>query len=133
MRTSLAKLFQSLGFSESNSDSDTQSSNTSMKSHTSKKGPSGLYLLNGNNNIYPTAETPRFRKHTEPLQLPLNSSFLDYSREYFQEPQMKKQEADEPGSVEYNARLWRRNRNETIIQETQGEKKLSIYGNWSKN
>ena len=58
--------------------------------------------------------------------------FLDYSREYFQEPQMKKQEADEPGSVEYNARLWRRNRNETIIQETQGEKKLSIYGNWSK-
>lgn len=132
MRTSLAKLFQSLGFSESNSDSDTQSSNTSMKSHTSKKGPSGLYLLNGNNNIYPTAETPRFRKHTEPLQLPLNSSFLDYSREYFQEPQMKKQEADEPGSVEYNARLWRRNRNETIIQETQGEKKLSIYGNWSK-
>ena len=32
---------------------------------------------------------------------------------------MSKNEIDEPGSKEYVKRLWRRNRNESIIQETQ--------------
>ncbi|AMD21193.1 HEL087Cp [Eremothecium sinecaudum] len=76
--------------------------------------------------------TQRFKKSTEPNSMPLKSSFLDYSREYFQESQMKRNEADEPGSVEYTARVWRRNRNENIIQVTQNQKELSLYGDWTE-
>ena len=38
--------------------------------------------------------------------------------QYFREPQMKPSEADEPGSVDYNQRLWRRTRNDRIIIDT---------------
>ncbi|ODV76960.1 Kontroller of growth [Suhomyces tanzawaensis NRRL Y-17324] len=60
------------------------------------------------------------------------SGFFEYSCEYFQEPQMSKNEIDEPGSKEYVQRLWRRNRNESIIQETQPQKELAIRGDWTK-
>ncbi|KAI8984718.1 raptor N-terminal caspase like domain-containing protein [Mycotypha africana] len=49
--------------------------------------------------------------------LPLSSTFYDWSCEYFTEPQMRAAEADEPGSVVYTQRKWRRSRNEKILQE----------------
>lgn len=78
--------------------------------------------------------TPRFqpRPLSSNPELPGESGFFAYSCEYFQEPQMSKNEIDEPGSEEYLKRLWRRNRNETIIQETQPQKGLAVRGDWSK-
>lgn len=70
--------------------------------------------------------------------LPLKSSFFDWCCEYFKEPQMRvrctslfypnfcslrnssqQAEADEPGSVQYNYQVWRQQRNEQVITETQ--------------
>lgn len=65
--------------------------------------------------------------------LPLSSKLFTYSLEYFQEPQMKKSEVDEPGSLEYTKRIWRRNRNESIIIETQPQKNLALKSNWNTN
>lgn len=80
-------------------------------------------------------KTPRFmtRDLSEKAGLPEESGFFEYSCEYFQEPQMSKSEVDEPGSKEYVERLWRRNRNESIIQETQPQKQMAIRGDWSKD
>lgn len=80
-------------------------------------------------------KTPRFtpRDLNETAGLPEDSGFFEYSCEYFQEPQMSKSEIDEPGSKEYVERLWRRNRNESLIQETQPQKQMAIRGDWSKN
>ncbi|KAI6778211.1 WD repeat-containing protein-like protein [Emericellopsis cladophorae] len=63
--------------------------------------------------------------------LPLTSGFLDWSTEYFREPQMKPTEADEPGSTEYNERLWRRSRNETILRDTQPLKQFAGTHRWN--
>ena len=63
--------------------------------------------------------------------LPLSSGFLEWSIEYFREPQMKPSEADEPGSTEYNERLWRRARNETILRETQPLKQYAGTHRWN--
>ncbi|KAL2209065.1 hypothetical protein CC79DRAFT_1332296 [Sarocladium strictum] len=68
---------------------------------------------------------------TEPLTLPLQSTFLDWSVEYYLEPQMKISEADEPGSTEYNERLWRRSRNESILRETQPLKPMAGSHRWN--
>ena len=46
---------------------------------------------------------------------------------------MSKSEIDEPGSEEYVKRLWRRNRNEQTIQETQPQKKLALRGDWNRS
>ena len=80
--------------------------------------------------------------------IPLQSSFYDWSIEvsyiaasdslasfltrvqYFREPQMKTNETDEPGSDDYNARLWRRNRNEKTIQMTQPLKSIGGTSQW---
>jgi regulator-associated protein of mTOR len=43
---------------------------------------------------------------------------------------MKPTEADEPGSTEYNGRLWRRNRNDKIIADTQPLKEAAIKNPW---
>lgn len=70
--------------------------------------------------------------------LPLKSTFFDWCCEYFTEPQMRvrvlsrlpsscllffflaqQAEADEPGSIQYNYQVWRQQRNEQVIQETQ--------------
>ncbi|CAK9438454.1 uncharacterized protein LODBEIA_P26780 [Lodderomyces beijingensis] len=67
------------------------------------------------------------------VSLPDSSGFFEYSCEYFQEPQMSKNEADEPGSREYIKSLWRRNRNETIISETQPLKEMALRGDWDKD
>lgn len=63
--------------------------------------------------------------------MPLKSTFLDWSIEYFREPQMKPTEADEPGSTEYNERLWRRSRNEHILRETQPQKQYAGSHKWN--
>ncbi|CAI4211032.1 unnamed protein product [Parascedosporium putredinis] len=65
--------------------------------------------------------------------LPLKSAFLDWSVEYFREPQMKPTESDEPGSTEYNERLWRRTRNEAILRETQPQKQLAGSHKWNNS
>jgi regulatory associated protein of mTOR len=61
---------------------------------------------------------------------PLESCFFEWSTEYFQRPQMKDTEAEEPGSLEYNKRLWRRARNESVINETQPEKEVAGASTW---
>lgn len=63
--------------------------------------------------------------------IPLQSTFLDWSIEYFREPQMKPNEAEEPGSADYNERLWRRSRNEAILLETQPQKETAGTGKWT--
>ncbi|KAL3477747.1 raptor N-terminal caspase like domain-containing protein [Aspergillus californicus] len=90
-----------------------------------------------------------------PPIIPLMSRFLDWSTEvipehldliceqynddyehflthaqYFREPQMKPNEPDEPGSADYNERLWRRSRNETIITDTQPLKGKAGSNRW---
>jgi regulator-associated protein of mTOR len=50
--------------------------------------------------------------------------------QYFREPQMKPNEPDEPGSADYNQRLWRRVRNEKIIGENQPLKRKAGTSRW---
>ncbi|KAI1335335.1 raptor N-terminal caspase like domain-containing protein [Xylariaceae sp. FL0016] len=71
------------------------------------------------------------RNSNDPPKLPLVSTFLDWSIEYFREPQMKPSEAEEPGSTEYNERLWRRSRNENILRETQPQKQYAGAHKWN--
>ncbi|KAI1809211.1 raptor N-terminal caspase like domain-containing protein [Poronia punctata] len=85
---------------------------------------------------YHVAEEPvsgkfKPRNLQEEPSLPLRSTFLDWSIEYFREPQMKPSEAEEPGSTEYNERLWRRSRNETILRETQPQKQYAGSHRWN--
>ena len=53
--------------------------------------------------------------------------------QYFREPQMKPHEPDEPGSDDYNARLWRRGRNEKIMGDTQPLKGLAGSQPWDNS
>lgn len=66
------------------------------------------------------------------LSMPLQSRFFDWAVEYFREPQMKPSEADEPGSTDYNEKLWRRNRNDRIISSTQPQKSLAGTSQWNR-
>lgn len=66
-------------------------------------------------------------------KLPLTSTFFDFSMEYFREPQMKRSENDEPGSLVYNNRLWRQNRNEKILERTQRLKEHAGSTPWDDN
>ncbi|SCU79614.1 LADA_0B01948g1_1 [Lachancea dasiensis] len=125
---SLTGLFKALGWENGENESGKEA--PAKRAFEKLQGSNLMSLPHGTE---PTPSTPRFNKDSGSTEVPLKSTFLDYSREYFQEPQMKKQEADEPGSTEHTARLWRKNRNETIIQRTQAQKKLSLYGDWSNN
>ncbi|KAJ3165498.1 hypothetical protein HK101_000200 [Irineochytrium annulatum] len=53
----------------------------------------------------------------DPTQLVLESTFFDWSLEYFTEPQMRVPEIDDPGSKRVNERTWRKLRNERMIEE----------------
>ncbi|KAF2752340.1 hypothetical protein M011DRAFT_415696 [Sporormia fimetaria CBS 119925] len=82
-----------------------------------------------------TLEEPKTKTYTardlsERPQMPLRSGFFEWALEYFREPQMKATEADEPGSTDYNGRLWRRNRNDKIIADTQRHKELAVKHAW---
>ncbi|CAK1358784.1 WD repeat-containing protein mip1 [Cercospora beticola] len=78
--------------------------------------------------------TPYFqaRDLAELPEVPLKSTFFDWSASYFREPQMRPSEADEPGSRDYNERLWRRNRNDKIIASTQPLKEAAGSQAWDK-
>lgn len=125
---SLGNLFKTINFND-NKDNNAGHITTMKKSHFPIEKSSLLNLIHGTSYV---PKTPRYKEHVGPITMPLESSFLDYCTEYFQEPQMKKPETEEVGSVAYNARIWCRNRNESIIQETQKQKMLALYGNWSK-
>ncbi|KAL2315196.1 Target of rapamycin complex 1 subunit mip1 [Schizosaccharomyces pombe] len=66
------------------------------------------------------------------LDMPLTSYLFDWSRKYFTEPQMRPNEDDEPGSICYNQRLWRRNRNEKLIYRTRPLAEYSTNGRWNQ-
>ncbi|KAL1915421.1 uncharacterized protein VTP21DRAFT_6879 [Calcarisporiella thermophila] len=68
----------------------------------------------------------------ESLRLPLKSEFFEWSCEFFTEPQIQPSESDEPGSITYNERLWRRNRNEKIIAQTQTIKESAGASAWDR-
>ncbi|KAI1004732.1 Target of rapamycin complex 1 subunit [Podosphaera aphanis] len=71
------------------------------------------------------------RTLTELPVIPIESKFFEWSIEYFREPQMKPNEAEEPGSTDYNERLWRRSRNEAILRETQPQKEIAGSAKWT--
>lgn len=99
---------------------------------------------------YQQAKIPATRgfKARDVLQapsIPLKSEFFDWSIEvgtqfsclsflndvqYFREPQMKPNEPDEPGSDDYNSRLWRRVRNEKTLNTTQPLKSIAGTNPW---
>ncbi|KAI5480372.1 WD repeat protein, regulatory associated protein of mTOR [Pseudohyphozyma bogoriensis] len=64
--------------------------------------------------------------------LPLKSTFFDWAQEYYKGSQMQMTEGDEPGSVAYNQRLWRRARNESIIIKTQPMKIPAGTSRWDE-
>ena len=64
--------------------------------------------------------------------IPLRSNLLEWSTEYFREPQMRAHDPDEPGSADYNQRLWRRTRNEKIIAESQPLKSAAGSSKWTR-
>lgn len=63
-------------------------------------------------------------------QIPVTSQYFTWSASYFREPQMVTAETSEPGSVIYNERLWRRNRNDKIIASTQPLKDQAGTKRW---
>lgn len=79
---------------------------------------------------FPTPKYFKDRPESAKLKMPLQSALFDFSTEYFREPQMRRSENDEPGSVEYNHRLWRRNRNERILDATQKLKEHAGSSKW---
>ncbi|KAI9738013.1 MAG: hypothetical protein M1834_009383 [Cirrosporium novae-zelandiae] len=107
---------------------------------------------------YRHADVPKSRNFKdrdmkETLIIPLESRFFEWSAEvniivhlkpnpkriytyfapfdkYFREPQMKPNEPDEPGSADYNQRLWRRVRNERIIADNQPLKVAAGSNRW---
>ncbi|CAL5872696.1 uncharacterized protein PFLUO_LOCUS6963 [Penicillium psychrofluorescens] len=81
----------------------------------------------------PTSRGFQSRESAGIPAIPLKSRFLDWSTEYFREPQMKPNEPDEPGSSDYNERLWRRGRNEKIIAETQPLKTKAGTSRWDNS
>ena len=70
------------------------------------------------------------RDYTKAPSLPLASSFFTWSASYFREPQMRATEAEEPGSVSYNERLWRRVKNDKVIGCTQPLKESAGSSKW---
>ncbi|GAA5994463.1 ubiquitin-binding TORC1 subunit KOG1 [Rhodotorula paludigena] len=63
---------------------------------------------------------------------PLKGTFFDFALEYYKESQMRATEADEPGSVLHNERVWRRQRNEAVIIKTQPMKVPACRTRWDE-
>ncbi|KAK0250781.1 Target of rapamycin complex 1 subunit kog1 [Friedmanniomyces endolithicus] len=80
----------------------------------------------------PIPKSPYYipRDLSQPADIPLKSNFFVWASSYFREPQMRSSETDEPGSIDYNERLWRRNRNDKIIAGTQPLKKAAGSQRW---
>lgn len=82
----------------------------------------------------PVPPTPFFKERDRKAlpELPLKSDFFEWAASHFREPQLRPSEADEPGSKDYNERLWRRNRNDKIIASTQPLKEAAGSQPWDK-
>lgn len=119
----LNKILHTLGFNDGDAE---KGRNLNVPYDSSENRQGSLYTILST--IAPTSSP--FEQSFE-NNLPFKSKFLDYCSGYFQEPQMRKAETDEPGSMEYTAKVWRRNRNDSIITETQNEKLLAVSGDWS--
>ncbi|KAI9030878.1 hypothetical protein CLU79DRAFT_831399 [Phycomyces nitens] len=91
-------------------------------------------LLGSNSKAHGSVrQTGSDKKSAEAEQgLPLASTFYDWSCEYFTEPQMRAAESDEPGSVVYNQRKWRRSRNEMILAESNATKGRAGTSRWEE-
>jgi regulator-associated protein of mTOR len=88
-------------------------------------------------NHYGRADFPYPKWYTKeqaiwPSALPIRSDFFEYATEYFQELRMMNTEEEEPGSRIYNERMWRRNRNEDILDETQRLKDKASKSRWDQ-
>ncbi|KAL2822159.1 raptor N-terminal caspase like domain-containing protein [Aspergillus cavernicola] len=144
---SVAASLKSLAFGSSQGESQLQSS-ASPKSRTpatprGRAPPEWTRPPEVNDQVAPTTTYQRapipasrgFEPRDPSLipNTPLISRFLDWSTEYFREPQMKPNEPDEPGSSDYNERLWRRSRNEKIITETQPLKSRAGSSRWDNS
>ncbi|KAL5035995.1 Target of rapamycin complex 1 subunit kog1 [Batrachochytrium dendrobatidis] len=55
---------------------------------------------------------------TNPDAITVQSTFYEWSCAYFSEPQMRVPDVDDPGSVKFIERQWRRERNLKVIRET---------------
>lgn len=64
--------------------------------------------------------------------LPLKSRFYDWCCEYFKEPQMRQPEVDEPGSVQYNYQVWRQQRNEQVVGDTEKQSREAPRCRWDR-
>ena len=64
--------------------------------------------------------------------LPLKGTFFDFALQYYKESQMRPSEADEPGSVRHNQRVWRRQRNEGVIIRTQPMQVQAARARWDE-
>lgn len=142
LRRTASLLFQSfVGGTEEKERSTTTMANTSRPVN-GNVSPEKAQVVSENK--VTSSRMPAYHTVREPLsgqcsqdepqgapRLPLQSKFLDWSVEHFLEPQMKNTEADEPGSTEYNERLWRRARNEGILRETQPLKPMAGTHKWN--
>lgn len=130
----VTKLFDAIKTLVGNDDNEMDSYGTNNNEVSFSKRLAKLSLINQQYKVSPPAKTPRFNKGKLPTKLDtyLKSKFFDYSKEYFTCPQMHKEELDEPGSESYLRRQWKTERNDRIIRSTQGEKELSLYGDWSQ-
>ncbi|EGR47411.1 uncharacterized protein TRIREDRAFT_63937 [Trichoderma reesei QM6a] len=142
LRRTASLLFQSFITTEDKSRPTTPNSPAPPKSPSAKVSPDRMAAppeqidYSGPSATYHTAREPvsgtfEERDLTKEPTLPLTSKFLEWSIEYFREPQMKNTEADEPGSTDYNERLWRRARNENIMRETQPLKHIAGTHRWN--
>ncbi|KAI9595572.1 raptor N-terminal caspase like domain-containing protein [Syncephalis fuscata] len=64
---------------------------------------------------------------------PETNQLFDWCCTYFLEPQIRTAENLEPGSEGYNARSWRRTRNERVLQETVPLHEESANATWDKS
>ncbi|KAK2591908.1 Target of rapamycin complex 1 subunit kog1 [Conoideocrella luteorostrata] len=142
LRRTASLLFQSFVGGEDRSRPSTPASPMPPRSPSSKLGPDQMAAPPEQIDqasapaTYNVAREPMTGSYEErdlskPPTLPLKSRLLEWSIEYFREPQMKPSEADEPGSTDYNARLWRRARNENMLRETQPLKQIAGTHKWN--
>lgn len=66
------------------------------------------------------------------VTLPLKSEYYEFNLDYFLESQMSNVDPEEPGSLAYNERLWRRNRNERLIDKTLALTEPAASARWDE-
>ncbi|EIW73629.1 WD-repeat protein mip1 [Tremella mesenterica] len=65
--------------------------------------------------------------------LPLRSRLYDEAMDYFKEPQMRKAEADDQGSKEWNAQAWRHQRNQELVLKCRTAETYAPYHSWDND